>query len=114
VADRDAGRGAGSVGRSKNNYLSAQHARLMARRGRARAQVGVAHSILVSAYYMLSRDEPYRAISDRTGSAAATTRHTPAGWSPSCSDSATPSSSTPRPEAGGDTGVTTPRCRAGR
>jgi transposase len=51
---------AGSVGRSKDNYLSAQHARLMARRGRSRAQVAVAHSILVSAYYMLSRDEPYR------------------------------------------------------
>jgi transposase len=51
---------AGSVGRSKDNYLSAQHARLMARRGRSRAQVAVAQSILVSAYYMLSRDEPYR------------------------------------------------------
>jgi transposase len=51
---------AGSVGRSKENYLSAQHARLMARRGRSRAQVAVAHSILASAYYMLSRDEPYR------------------------------------------------------
>jgi transposase len=32
----------------------------MARRGCSRAQVAVAHSILVSAYYMLSRDEPYR------------------------------------------------------
>ena len=42
------------------NYLSAQHARLTARRGTGRAQVAVAHSILVSAYYMLSRDEPYR------------------------------------------------------
>jgi transposase len=51
---------AGSVGRMKGaNYLSAQHARLTARRGMGRAQVAVAHSILVSAYYMLSRDEPY-------------------------------------------------------
>jgi transposase len=51
---------AGSVGRMKGaNYLAAQHARLMARRGRSRAQVAVAHSILVSAYYMLLRDEPY-------------------------------------------------------
>jgi hypothetical protein len=41
------------------NYLAAQHARLTARRGMGRAQVAVAHSILVSAYYMLSRDEPY-------------------------------------------------------
>ena len=52
---------AGSVGRMKGtNYLSAQHARLTARRGMGRAQVAVAHSILVSAYYMLLRDEPYR------------------------------------------------------
>ena len=52
---------AGSVGRMKGaNYLSAQHARLTARRGMGRAQVAVAHSILVSAYYMLSRDEPYQ------------------------------------------------------
>jgi transposase len=42
------------------NYLSAQHARLTARRGTGRAQVAVAHSILVSAYYMLRNDEPYR------------------------------------------------------
>ena len=52
---------AGSVGRMKGrNYLSAQHARLMKRRGRGRTQVAVAHSILVSAYWMLTRDEPYR------------------------------------------------------
>jgi len=52
---------AGSVGRMKGkNYLAAQHARLTARRGMSRAQVAVAHSILVSAYYMLQRDEPYR------------------------------------------------------
>jgi transposase len=51
---------AGSLGRSKDNYVTAQHARLMARRGRSRAQVAVAHSILVSAYCMLSQDEPYR------------------------------------------------------
>jgi hypothetical protein len=52
---------AGSVGRMKGaNYLSAQHARLTARRGMGRAQVAVAHSILVSAYYMLRNDEPYQ------------------------------------------------------
>lgn len=42
------------------NYLAAQHARLTKRRGMGRAQMAVAHSILVSAYYMLKRDEPYR------------------------------------------------------
>ncbi len=52
---------AGSVGRMKGkNYLAAQHARLTSRRGMGRAQVAVAHSILVSAYYMLKTDEPYR------------------------------------------------------
>ena len=51
---------AGSVGRMKSkNYLSAQHARLTSRRGMARAQVAVAHSILVCAWHMLSKDEPY-------------------------------------------------------
>ena len=51
---------AGSVGRMHGkNYLAAQHARLTRRRGMGRAQVAVAHSILVAAYYMLQRDEPY-------------------------------------------------------
>ncbi len=52
---------AGSAGRMKGkNYLSAQFARLTARRGMGRAAVAVAHSILVSVYYILSRDEPYQ------------------------------------------------------
>jgi transposase len=51
---------AGSVGRMRGkNYLAAQHARLTRRRGMGRAQVAVAHSMLVSAYWMLKRDEPY-------------------------------------------------------
>lgn len=50
----------GSVGRMHDrNHLAAQHARLRRCRGMGRAQVAVAHSILVSAYYMLQRDEPY-------------------------------------------------------
>jgi transposase len=52
---------AGSAARMHGkNYLSVQHARLTKRRGLGRAQVAVAHSILVSAYWMLTRDEPYR------------------------------------------------------
>ena len=52
---------AGSVGRMHGkNYLAEQHARLLRRRGMARAQVAVAHSMIVIAYHMLSRDEPYR------------------------------------------------------
>jgi transposase len=51
---------AGSVGRMHGkNHLAVQHARLMKRRGMGRAQVAVAHSMLVSAYWMLKRDEPY-------------------------------------------------------
>jgi transposase len=51
---------AGSVGRMHGkNYLAAQHARLLKRRGMRRAQVAVAHSMLVAAYWMLKRDEPY-------------------------------------------------------
>lgn len=51
---------ANSVSRNKDTYLAAQYARIASRRGKKRAAVAVAHSILVSAYYMLSRDEPYR------------------------------------------------------
>ena len=52
---------AGSVGRMHGkNYLAVQHERLTRRRGMKRAQVAVAHSILVAAYHMLSRDEPYQ------------------------------------------------------
>src|SRR5215208_999451 len=51
---------AGSVGRMHGkNYLAARHARLLKRRGMGRAQVAVTHSILVAAYWMLKRDEPY-------------------------------------------------------
>jgi transposase len=51
---------AGSVGRMHNkNYLAVKHARLTRRRGMGRAQVAVAHSILVAAYHMLQRDQAY-------------------------------------------------------
>ncbi len=45
------------VTRKCRNYLAAQFARLTSRRGMSRA--AVAHSMLVSAYFMLQRDEPY-------------------------------------------------------
>ena len=52
---------AGSVGRMRDkNYLAVKHARLTRRRGMGRAQVAVAHSILVAAYHMLQRDQPYQ------------------------------------------------------
>ena len=49
-----------AAGRTKNTYLAAQYARLRGRRGSARATIAVAHSILVAAYYILARDQPYR------------------------------------------------------
>ena len=45
---------------TKETYLAAQYRRLAPRRGRKRAIVAVAHSILVSAYFMLKRHEPYQ------------------------------------------------------
>lgn len=44
---------------SKNTYLAAQYNRLAARRGKKKAIVAVAHSILVIVYHLLSRREPY-------------------------------------------------------
>jgi len=51
---------ANAAARSKNTYLAAQYNRLAARRGKKKAIVALAHSILVAVYYILSRREPYR------------------------------------------------------
>jgi len=48
--------------RTRNTYLSAQYHRLAARRGRKKAIVAVAHSILVIAYHLINRNEPYREL----------------------------------------------------
>jgi transposase len=47
---------------TRDTYLSAQFHRLAARRGKKRAIVAVAHSILVIAYYVILRKEPYREL----------------------------------------------------
>jgi transposase len=49
-----------AAARTKGTYLSAPYRRLAARRGNKRAIFAVAHSILVMAYYMIQRKEPYR------------------------------------------------------
>jgi transposase len=49
-----------AAARTKGTYLSAQFRRLATRRGKKRAVLAVAHSILVMAYYMIQRQEPYR------------------------------------------------------
>ncbi len=48
-----------AAARSKGNYLSAQFHRLASRRGKKKAVIAVAHSILVIAYHMLKRKRPY-------------------------------------------------------
>jgi transposase len=45
-----------------NTYLASQYHRLAPRRGKKRAIVAVAHSILVIAYHLIQRKEPYREL----------------------------------------------------
>ena len=45
---------------SKNTYLSAQFRRLAARKGKKRAIVAVAHTILIMVFHMLKNQQPYR------------------------------------------------------
>ena len=51
-----------AAGRTKETYLAAQYHRLAARRGAKRAAVAVAHTILVIAYYLLTRHEAYQEL----------------------------------------------------
>lgn len=46
--------------RTKDTYLRAQGDRLTRRRGKKRAVVAVAHTILIIAYHILSRHQPYQ------------------------------------------------------
>ena len=48
-----------AVASKKDTYLSAQYHRLAARRGKKKAAVAVGHSILVIAYYLLTRSALY-------------------------------------------------------
>jgi transposase len=51
-----------AAARSKGTDLAALYQRLAARRGKKRAIVAVAHSIVVSAFHMLSRHGPYQEL----------------------------------------------------
>ncbi len=64
-----------AASRTTNTYLSALYRRLVGRRGKKRAIVAVAHSILVSAYYMLSRHEEYQDLGSRSAGLAPTHPH---------------------------------------
>jgi len=48
-----------AAARTKGTYLAAQYRRLAARRGRAKAAVAVAHSILIIAYHVLTEGTVY-------------------------------------------------------
>ena len=54
-----------AASRTRGTYLSAQYARLRGRKGHEKATIAVAHSILVSIYYVLARHEPYNELGDR-------------------------------------------------
>lgn len=51
-----------AAARSRKTYLSAQYHRLAGRRGKKRAIVAVAHSILIICYHIIQRKEPYREL----------------------------------------------------
>lgn len=48
-----------AASRTKGTYLSAQYRRIASRRGKKRATIAVAHSILTSIYHMLIKHQPY-------------------------------------------------------
>jgi transposase len=54
------GHAAHAAARTKGTYLRAQYRRLATRRGKKRAMMAVAHSMLVMASHMIQRQEPYR------------------------------------------------------
>ena len=46
--------------KTKNTYLAAQYKRLAARRGKKRALIAVGHTVLIIAYTLLTRQQPYQ------------------------------------------------------
>jgi transposase len=51
-----------AAARTKGTYLAAQYARIKGRHGHSKAIVAVAHSILVIAYHIMQRQQPYREL----------------------------------------------------
>jgi transposase len=51
-----------AAARTKDTYLAAQYARIKGRQGHRKAIVAVAHSILVIAYHLLDRRQPYNEL----------------------------------------------------
>ena len=53
-----------AASRTKGTYLSALFRRIAARRGKKRAIVAVGHAILIIAYQLLKKQEPYRELGE--------------------------------------------------
>jgi len=53
---------ANAAARTRGTYLRAQYQRLAPRRGHKRAIMALAHSILVIAYHLIARSQPYREL----------------------------------------------------
>jgi transposase len=53
-----------AAARTKGSHLSAHYARVKGRRGSKKAAVAVGHSILVIAYHLLERKEPYEDLGE--------------------------------------------------
>jgi transposase len=80
---------ANAAARSKGTYLAAHYARIKGRRGHKRAIVAVAHSILVIAWHLLTRNQPYTDLGATPSWSVSTARRTRTGWSASSSAWAT-------------------------
>lgn len=50
--------------KTRGTYLAAQYRRIAARRGKKRALVAVAHTVLVIIYHLLTKREPYRDLGE--------------------------------------------------
>jgi transposase len=51
-----------AAARTKGSYLASQYTRIKGRHGHNKAIIAVAHSILVIAYHILQRQEPYNEL----------------------------------------------------
>jgi hypothetical protein len=83
---RTLAQGAWAASHVKNSYLAAQYRRLASRRGKKRALIAVAHSMLVIVYHMLKAGTDYAdlrgdsSIISNLSASPATTSHASNAW----------------------------------
>ena len=51
---------AGSAAKNTNSFFHSQYERIAIRRGKKRAKLAVAHSMLIAIYYMIKEDKEYQ------------------------------------------------------